>query len=748
MYCYHCGAKLVSEARFCHQCGKSLDIPEEKLDDKTIQAIKECILSGEEEIAPEVIEEMMKPVQRVEGPEIVLNILGHKLVLSDDIAGLKVVRDYFTDYAEKNVAKYKDYLSSNVKNFDDIYDKAIPFSVNCIKSAIENAVEVSKNLGIFDMSYEWLSTLMEGYMDCDALFSHYTQVANALENTAKQLASYRGLQRANVPQWYGGGFGIIGAIKGQMQATALNIGTNVIREIGNAVTDSRDKEKFKRVKEWLYKDAGLIDGLIMITYNCSFMPYYALLPIFEEANMVSADAERDEEAVEKAENTFAQYCEEKISKEDSADIMIKLLQKHPFNPLYYIHIGLIESKSHDEIERINRKLGMIFLYKYERKAYEMKSLEMLRTSGKMSIQAKVRFLSLLEVWGIDNKEALQNIKDTLREAWSKEIMLMPEFEPNEMQLKIEAYDRLQEEYGAEWENQKNCVKDYERINTKYEDRVYLTCLQKSDSEIKVPIGKIKECVIVKNAAELWKHAQMQNGYAQALLFQFYNKKCESHMQNLKDTEEVESVFPYLSKEISANNTFAIFIKDSLLYQIRCYNASKDDSEKRHSLYRNANRIYTTILVNKAKNEEMAYAMYLLAHDIFANKSWYDYKAYCRRNTEMPLFSNSEIRTFMKRAADALVPEAVNELASLYLSTDGLNVGRVSEDKEKGFKLLEIRDELRKQFPLSDLIMWYELNVNLPVDSVMIETFKCKICGSAIKVGKKFCSQCGTKVGDE
>lgn len=77
MYCYHCGAKLVSEARFCHQCGKSLDIPEEKLDDKTIQAIKECILSGEEEIAPEVIEEMMKPVQRVEGPEIVLNILGH-----------------------------------------------------------------------------------------------------------------------------------------------------------------------------------------------------------------------------------------------------------------------------------------------------------------------------------------------------------------------------------------------------------------------------------------------------------------------------------------------------------------------------------------------------------------------------------------------------------------------------------------------------------------------------------------------
>ena len=124
MYCYHCGAKLVLEAKFCHQCGKRLDIPEEKLDDKTIRAIKECILSGEEEIAPEVVEEMMQPVQRVGGPEIVLNILGHKLVLSDDIAGLKVVRDYFTDYAEKNVAKYKDYLSSNVKNFDDIYDKA------------------------------------------------------------------------------------------------------------------------------------------------------------------------------------------------------------------------------------------------------------------------------------------------------------------------------------------------------------------------------------------------------------------------------------------------------------------------------------------------------------------------------------------------------------------------------------------------------------------------------------------------
>lgn len=752
MYCEQCGTKLITDAKFCYQCGKRVEIIDENLDRETIQAIKECILSEPELMKAEDVMTIMKTSQRVVGPEITLEILGQHLPLSRDIAGLKVVRDYFNDYAERNVAKYIDYLESNVKNFDDIYDRAIPFSVNCIKAAIENAVEIAKNLGIFDMNYEWLSILMEEQWDSDALFDYYTQIAKVIENAAAKLASYRGIERANASQWHGGGFGIIGAIKGHVQATALNIGTNVIREIGNAVVDSKDKEKLRKAKEYLYKDSRMIENLIMITYNCSFMPYYVLLPIFEEANVVVADAERNAGDMKEAEAILIQYFEEKISKEKGVDTVLKLLQKHPFNPIYYIYIELLEEKSHSQVEQIVQNMGLKYVYKYERHASEVKYIEILNDVSNTSIgsiQSKMKLLSALEIYDVHNKNDLQNAKNVLREAWSKEIMLMPEYELDELCLKIKEYKSLQQEYGLDWKKQKKCLQDCERINVKYEDKVYLTCLKKNLLEIKPFIDKTNECVMAKNISEIWHQADMQNGYAQALLFEFYNKKMKLYMNSGKDLKNIQSIFPYLYKEINKGNTFALFIEASLENKIKIYKANKEtNSEISNMQLRSARKEYMKYVVDKANNEEMVYAMYVLAHEILSQKNRFYYSRYCKSHEEMPLLSSGEIRVLIKRAADAFIPDAVNDLVMAYSQTYNGEVAEIRVDNEKRHKLLEIRDELRSQFPLLDLEKWYELNVDLPLTSTNVENIKCKICGSAIRIGKKFCSQCGTKVGDE
>lgn len=742
MYCYHCGAKLVSEARFCHQCGKSLDIPEEKLDDKTIQAIKECILSGEEEIAPEVIEEMMKPVQRVEGPEIVLNILGHKLVLSNDIAGLKVVRDYFTDYAEKNVAKYKDYLSSNVRNFDDIYDKAIPFSVNCIKSAIENAVEVSKNLGIFDMSYEWLSTLMEGYMDCDALFSHYTQVANALENTAKQLASYRGLQRANVPQWYGGGFGIIGAIKGQMQATALNIGTNVIREIGNAVTDSRDKEKFKRAKEWLYKDAGLIDGLIMITYNCSFMPYYALLPIFEEVNMVSADAERDEEAVEKSHVIFENFYMGIKENAECVSSMLEIIENHPFNPAFYVYLEWIADDAIEDSKEAINILNLSYPYQYEKRALERLLFEDIKQVEDVSIESirsKLKLLGIIEIAGVQTKDEIKAVRKELRKVWASCVQLLPEYDESEMQFKIEAFQELKREYGTETEAFKCYQDEINRLERKYENKVKLPFLEMDVQDVKNAKANVDTLIKEKRFGELWNLAEKQNGYAQTVLYRFYTAQIGNLKGKVNTVEQLDARCRHLKQKVEGKGQFAKFVYDVLVCKIKEVCNSGADREYQKRIH--ADYLY---LLSEAVKIDIVYAKYCLVTEMVSKEEWENYECFRKKDTRLYDFSYNDVRIFIKETANALIPGAVDRLSDLYKGKGKTHLCGIEINYEKSDKLREFVRQLDIMEVLSIMERSYELH-SLEASEAVEGKIVCSQCGNPIKEGKKFCSQCGAKI---
>lgn len=741
MYCEQCGMKLIANAKFCHQCGKRIEMLDEDIGSESIHEDKEGILSESELLKEEDAITIIKTPQRVVGPEIILEILGQQLPLSEEIAGLKVVRDYFNDYAEKNVAKFKDYIESNVKNFDDIYDKAIPFSVNCINAAVENAVDIARNLGIFDMNYEWLSMLMEENWDSDGFFEYYSQIARVLENMAAKLTSYRKIERANVPQWQGGGFGILGAIKGHVQATALNIGTNVIREIGNAVVDSKDKEKLRKAKEYLYKDSRMIENLIMITYSCSFMPYYVLLPIFEEAGIVIADAEKGNGVSGRVQEIFENSLSKTGELNGSLNSLFEIIQKYPFNSALYVYLEWMCSNANEDIIKIIEMLGLKHLYSYEKITLERSLFESVKDAKEDNVKAvqdKLKLLNIVEQSKIASMEEIKIAKKELRRTWANIIQLLPEYDEIEMQNKIEAYQELKQEYGKEEKLFKPYQDDINRLELKYENKVKLPILEKDVNQIKEKQEKIAKLVIDKNFSELWNEAEKQNGYAQTLLYRFYLAKIGNMKDKINSIEQIDTRCLFLMKKRMEGNIFAKFIYDLMVCKINEIYNSFSDKENERKIH-----IDYLFVISEAARAGIVYAKYCVVGEI--NKYDYEnYESYRRRNTELYEFKPKEVRIFSKETANALIPNAVDRLSDFYKGKRKNYLCSMECNYKSADKLQEFYKVLNIVDVLGIMEQNYELQTS-EVGELVSNKILCSQCGNLIKKGKNFCSRCGKAI---
>lgn len=78
---------------------------------------------------------------------------------------------------------------------------------------------------------------------------------------ADELQRVRQIERGSRSQWQGGGFGLKGAIKGAVTATALNAVTNAGRAIGDSKVDSSDNAKIRDAAQRIYNNQDYQDKI-------------------------------------------------------------------------------------------------------------------------------------------------------------------------------------------------------------------------------------------------------------------------------------------------------------------------------------------------------------------------------------------------------------------------------------------------------------------------------------------------------
>jgi len=90
-------------------------------------------------------------------------------------------------------------------------------------------------------------------MDYAGYYSSILEKYSEIRGAKQELAAYREAEKASRARWSGGGFGVKGAIKGAVTASAMNMGSDFLHSFGDSAQRSNDEQKFAAQFRNLYQ---------------------------------------------------------------------------------------------------------------------------------------------------------------------------------------------------------------------------------------------------------------------------------------------------------------------------------------------------------------------------------------------------------------------------------------------------------------------------------------------------------------
>lgn len=272
---------------------------------------------------------------------MLLKLGNQSLEVDKNFEQYNTIRKLFSNKA----AQYADSFAKKYRACKDL-DDGFPIFVEMLwdaeQSGIEKACAFLFKAGVVDVSSD---SFAEEYYDqyicvddmLEVLYEKLQEIADLSDNFELQQQ----LRRMNRGRWYGGGFGIKGAVTGAVNAAALNAATGAVHSVGDFFRSIGNGIKVQRLKSALFEDPEVFSAMFNAIYHGHLSSFYGLRDelvdngILKPLYFDSAAAIRIEENAEK-------YAKDKGQKEE---LILKSIFTHPYqvelyDPLlkYFPHI--------------------------------------------------------------------------------------------------------------------------------------------------------------------------------------------------------------------------------------------------------------------------------------------------------------------------------------------------------------------------------------------------------------------------
>lgn len=320
MFCMNCGSKLPDFAKFCFNCGFSVEkMFEENVEDDIavkVENSQNVIIPKEEKFITFEILEGMK-LSYVEGTDKISKYMGIFVNIMNEMS-----LDLYHKYNESKGIKS---LLENTYNSFYCY----------MKKAVETACDILGENEIYDIGKtRFVKEYIQEYLDI--YDDNYNQVVNeyfSILEDRDAMAAYRDAQKANRSRWVGGGFGIRGAIKGSIKASVLNAGFDFLHGIGDSMNESADNEEMNKKLASLYKKKSTRDIL------CN-QPMILILGVYDELREILIDKlELSEKSaiydVGRAAELFGDTVNSNYPNERKKENFVKCIGLFPAETKYY-----------------------------------------------------------------------------------------------------------------------------------------------------------------------------------------------------------------------------------------------------------------------------------------------------------------------------------------------------------------------------------------------------------------------------
>lgn len=232
-------------------------------------------------------------------------------------------------------AKFTNSYTASFKSIDDVHERCTEIAYSYIREAVEAAIQDLVKLGIYDVDADGFAEFLEPYFTWPEDFAKIDDAYMEIVLKAEELDAYRSERRESRGRWVGGGFGFSGAVKGAMQAGAMNIATGAVHGIFNlgakAISAAGDAIK----KSELFKNPETQAHLTASVHRAVFNVHMALV---DAANKSKPDTFSDlvtEEARTRATRLLQNVESGRLPTEAVQNALLEAVNLDPYNENFY-----------------------------------------------------------------------------------------------------------------------------------------------------------------------------------------------------------------------------------------------------------------------------------------------------------------------------------------------------------------------------------------------------------------------------
>lgn len=213
--------------------------------------------------------------------------LGTQTLKVDD--NLLMYNNIITPYIDTAIKAATEYvkLYSSANNIENALKKFDEHLSRYQGMLIAKSCKALFDRGIYDVTESTFNERYDQeYLDISGQISSVTDAINEILNYASQLENRLQQKQDSRGYWSGGGFGVGGAIKGALTASAMNAVGGIFHGVGDLFTSCRNDAKVRAKKEQLFKNPSTPYTLGMAIFEGCYRCFFGLYDELVEHDLI------------------------------------------------------------------------------------------------------------------------------------------------------------------------------------------------------------------------------------------------------------------------------------------------------------------------------------------------------------------------------------------------------------------------------------------------------------------------------
>lgn len=257
------------------------------------------------------------------------------ITVSQEREAYNAIRRKYQALAERTANQFAHSYSDNFKTIDDVHERCHDVAMSLLMPVVEEAIRDVVAHGIYDVNISEFETYFADFFSWDADFAVIDDKYMAIVLKAEELDAYRVGRREARGQWIGGGFGLGGAVKGAMQAGAMNLATGAIHGTFNLMAKGITAAGDSMKKTALFSDPTTRTHLTNAVYHLAFNTHLALVTILNDKQDIASVGYVTEDDVAKAARLLENVASGRLPNDTVRKVLIDALRVNPYDEEFY-----------------------------------------------------------------------------------------------------------------------------------------------------------------------------------------------------------------------------------------------------------------------------------------------------------------------------------------------------------------------------------------------------------------------------